>query len=204
MSDPQPLAASDADERGAARPAAEASGSRKVAYAALIALWIAVGLATVKWCIAFYYELSPEVMDEAGRRWYHSVMGGGSWFVGLATLVATVLVVRLAWMSKSDRRLVYFVCLMVVGFSLFAILMSHGAWMIPVKGITLFSPRMEKWGIVYLIVTVVVLILHPESLASPVYGAVIVFSIFILALTGYRWRQAARAEEAGAAATATA
>ncbi|TXH42531.1 MAG: hypothetical protein E6Q90_09100 [Actinobacteria bacterium] len=203
MSEPETPAGA-ASGAGTRRSAAPFGSSRRVAYAALIALGIAVGLATIKWCIAFYYELSPDVMDEAGRRWYHSVMGGGTWFVGLATLVAAVLVVRLAWISGSDRRLIYFVCLMVVGFSLFSILMSHGAWMIPVKGITLFSPRMEKWGIVYLVVTVVVLILHPESLASPVYGAVIAFSIFVLALTWHRWRQAERAEADGAMASASA
>ena len=56
---------------GTRRSAAPFGSSRRVAYAALIALGIAVGLATIKWCIAFYYELSPDVMDEAGRRWYH-------------------------------------------------------------------------------------------------------------------------------------
>lgn len=163
---------------------------RSVAHAALIALWLAVALASVKWCIAFYFEISSTVMDEAGKRWYHSVMGGGSWFVGLASLAAAAFVVRLAWMSKSDRRLIYVVCFMVVGFSLFAVLLAHGAWMIPVKGITLFSPRMEKWGIVYLVVTVVVLILRPENLASPLYGAVILFTIFVLGLTWHRWATA--------------
>lgn len=164
---------------------------RKVAYAALTALWIAVAIATVKWCIAFYYQVTPGVMGAGGRRWYESVLGGGSWFVGLASLVAAILVVRLAWMSHSDRRLIYVVCFMVVGFSLFSVLLTHGAWMIPVKGITLFSPRMEKWGIVYLVVTILVLIFRPENLASPLYGAVIAFSIFILALTWHRWATAA-------------
>ncbi len=181
---------SEATSQSQDSPAVGSPAGRRVAYAALITLWIAVGLATVKWCIAFYYEMSPDVMDAAGRRWYESVMGGGSWFVGLASLVAAGFVVRLAWMSKSDRRLVYAICFMVVGFSLFAVLLSHGAWMIPVKGITLFSPRMEKWGIIYLGVTVLVLILRPESLASPLYGAVIAFSMFVLALTWHRWAQA--------------
>lgn len=159
-----------------AAPSPDARPGRSVAYAALTALWIAVALATIKWSIAFYFEMSSFVMDEAGRRWYHSVMGGGSWFVGLASLVAAAFVVRLAWMSKSDRRLIYVVCFMVVGFSMFAVLLTHGAWMIPVKGITLFLPRMEKWGVFYLAVTIVVLIVRPENLASPLYGAVIAFS----------------------------
>ncbi|MFI0432855.1 MAG: hypothetical protein ACH36H_06905, partial [Candidatus Nanopelagicales bacterium] len=62
-----------------------------------------------------------------------------------------------------------------------------------------FSPRMEKWGIVYLVVTILVLIFRPENLASPLYGAVILFSMFILALTRHHW---ARAEPQGAPAKA--
>lgn len=174
----------------------EIAAARHVAYAALTALWVAVAIATVKWCTAFIYQETLTQMGESGRHWYHSVLGGGSWLVGIASLVAAILVVRLAWMSKSDRRVVYAVCLMVVGFSLFAVLLSHGAWMVPVKGITLFSPRMEKWGIAYLVLTVVVLVVRPSDIGSPFYGAVIAFTVFILALTWHRWARVRNASDA--------
>lgn len=165
--------------------------------------WLAWWACAISWFIAlirlgamFLSNVTSGQEGSSPDGAYGTVYDVGFAAVTVSTVIALILVVRLAWFTRRGGKLAIAVILLIIGGVIFVYFREFAAWMVAAKGLFAFTPRMVRLDAIYTVLTLLTLFFASTSYfgQSLVAIALLLTAIFLV-VSARRWMSVERIVE---------